>query len=92
MRLLIAAKIACVMLFADLQATEKINFDLHWKFIQEDIKGAEKINFDVKEWRTLNLPHDWSIEGEYKETENGTDWQSGYLPAGVGGTGNIRHG
>ncbi len=83
-RLLIAAKIACVMLFADLQATEKINFDLHWKFIQEDVKGAEQAGYNDQKWRSLNVPHDWSIEGEYKETENGTDWQSGYLPVGVG--------
>ena len=32
---------------------------------------------------TLNIPHDWSIEGTYKQFENGTDWQSGFLPAGI---------
>ena len=65
-------------------AEEKLNFDLGWKFLQADVKGAEELIFDDNSWRTLNLPHDWSIEGEYKQTENGTDWQSGYLPVGIG--------
>lgn len=64
-------------------ASEKINFDLNWKFTTEDV-DAENPTFNDTSWRVLNLPHDWSIEGEYKESENGTDWQSGYLPAGIG--------
>ena len=84
MRLLTAVYIACVLFFAELQASEKINFDLHWKFIQEEVVDADKPSFDDQNWRSLNLPHDWSIEGEYKETENGTDWQSGFLPTGIG--------
>ena len=41
--------------------------DNKWKFIQSDIKDAEKQSFDDTKWRALNLPHDWSIEGEFKE-------------------------
>jgi len=81
---LIIAKIVCLIFLVELQAAEKINFDLQWKFIQEEVEGAEKDSYNDQHWRTLNLPHDWSIEGEYKETENGTDWQSGFLPAGIG--------
>jgi beta-galactosidase len=69
---------------SSINAEKKLNFDLGWKFLQADVKGAEELSFNDKSWRTLNLPHDWSIEGEYKQTENGTDWQSGYLPAGIG--------
>ena len=65
-------------------AEERINFNLDWKFLLADKCDAEKYDFDDSAWRKLNLPHDWSIEGEYKEHENGTDWQSGYLPAGIG--------
>ncbi len=64
--------------------SEKINFDLNWKFTLQDVRDAEDPAYNDKSWRVLNLPHDWSIEGEYKERENGTDWQSGYLPAGIG--------
>lgn len=61
----------------------RLSFDASWKFIQQDITGAEQINFDDTSWRTLNLPHDWSIEGEYDET-NPMAAQCGYLPAGFG--------
>lgn len=39
--------------------------DYNWKFIQSDVKDAENPDFDDTGWRTLNLPHDWSIEGEF---------------------------
>jgi len=63
--------------------TARICFDKDWKFIQKDTTGAEQINFDDSKWRSLNLPHDWSIEGKYNEN-NPTGAQSGYLPAGFG--------
>ncbi len=59
------------------------NFDLDWKFIQEDVQGAEQTNFNDTSWRTLDLPHDWSIEGEYNENNPMGD-RCGYLPAGFG--------
>ncbi|MCG9792289.1 glycoside hydrolase family 2 TIM barrel-domain containing protein [Flavobacterium algicola] len=62
---------------------ERISFDANWKFIQEDVSGAQQINFKDASWRTLNLPHDWSIEGEYNEN-NPMGAQCGYLPAGFG--------
>lgn len=74
-----------IALFAvETNASERISFDLNWKFIQQEVANAQEPSFNDKDWRALNLPHDWSIEGEYKETENGTDWQSGFLPAGIG--------
>ncbi len=40
----------------------EINFNSGWKFIRADIPGAEKPDFDDSAWRTLVLPHDYSIE------------------------------
>ena len=57
--------------------------DKSWKFIQSDVKDAEKQDFDDSGWRTLNLPHDWSIEGEFKEDAT-TKGSGGYLPTGIG--------
>ena len=37
-------------------------FDSNWKFLKEDAKNAEYPGFDDANWRTLDLPHDWSIE------------------------------
>ena len=43
-------------------------------------RGAARTNFDDSDWRTLDLPHDWSIEGKF-EPENHVD--AGFLPRGV---------
>jgi beta-galactosidase len=59
------------------------NFDRNWRFLQADPGGAEKTDFDNSSWRSLNLPHDWSIEGPFSET-NKTGGAGGYLPGGVG--------
>ena len=37
-------------------------FDSDWRFSIGDIKGSETPDFDDSKWRTLDLPHDWSIE------------------------------
>jgi beta-galactosidase len=57
--------------------------DYDWKFIQSDVKGAEETGFNDSHWRILNLPHDWSIEGEFKEDAT-TGGHGGYLPTGIG--------
>ncbi|HSV13421.1 MAG TPA: hypothetical protein VLI90_04135, partial [Tepidisphaeraceae bacterium] len=44
-------------------------------------RGAARVNYDDSDWRVLDLPHDWSIEGEFNP-ENHVD--SGYLPRGIG--------
>ena len=37
-------------------------FDASWKFHRGDISNGESENLNDKSWRTLDLPHDWSIE------------------------------
>ena len=59
------------------------DFDFDWKFVQEDAGGAEKPDFNDRAWRVLDIPHDWSIEGEYRES-NPTGGRCGYLPSGIG--------
>ena len=67
------------------EAAEVLRFDSRWKFYLGD-KGQEAIQpgYNDSDWRALDLPHDWSIEGAYEQTANGTDWQSGFLPVGIG--------
>ncbi|GGA86315.1 hypothetical protein GCM10008015_28780 [Flavobacterium palustre] len=65
------------------QVRKTINFDANWQFIKGEIAGAEKLDFNDKSWRTLDVPHDWSIEGPY-DRENPTARGGGYLPAGIG--------
>ncbi len=37
-------------------------FNNAWKFHKGDLIKAEKYEFDDSDWRSLDLPHDWSIE------------------------------
>jgi len=61
----------------------EVSFDNDWSFKQEDVAGAEKPEFLDAGWRKLNVPHDWSIEGEYDKL-NSTVRGGGYLPSGIG--------
>jgi beta-galactosidase len=65
------------------ESRQRLLMDYNWKFIQSDIKAAENPDFNDTNWRTLNLPHDWSIEGEFKEDAI-TKGPGGYLPTGIG--------
>lgn len=38
------------------------SFDSDWRFLRADAPGAESPGFDDSAWRTLDVPHDWSIE------------------------------
>src|ERR1035438_8987344 len=35
----------------------KLNFDLNWKFVREDVPGAEPPGFDDTAWTTVSTPH-----------------------------------
>ncbi|MDA3881441.1 MAG: DUF4982 domain-containing protein [Prolixibacteraceae bacterium] len=59
------------------------SFNENWKFIQEDPESAAEAGFNDKSWRSLNVPHDWSIEGEFDQN-NSTGRGGGYLPSGIG--------
>ena len=59
-----------------------IPMDRDWRFFQGDPAGAEQETFADSEWRTLNVPHDWSIEGPFSESAP-TTGRGGYVPAGV---------
>ena len=59
------------------------NLDFDWRFIQADVPGAQAPDFNDTQWRRLDLPHDWSIEGEYK-ADNPSKGAGAYLPYGVG--------
>ena len=37
-------------------------FDDEWKFYKGDVADGEKENINDGNWRTVELPHDWSIE------------------------------
>jgi beta-galactosidase len=59
------------------------NFDAGWKFFLGDDSAAKEPGYNDASWRTVDLPHDWSIEGAFNEN-NSTGQHEGGLPAGVG--------
>src|ERR1035437_4708819 len=60
-----------------------LSFDGDWRFLKADAAGAEQNQFADSAWRKLGLPHDWSIEGPFAET-NKTGGSGAFLPSGVG--------
>ncbi len=59
------------------------DFGENWKFSLGDIQEAEKPEFNDAAWRSLTVPHDWSIEGEFSEEHPATPG-GGALPGGIG--------
>ncbi|MBP3669019.1 MAG: DUF4982 domain-containing protein, partial [Bacteroides sp.] len=67
----------------EINTRQRTSFNNNWKFSLGDVEGASVFTFDDSEWRQLNLPHDWAIEGEFsKDNPSGTG--GGALPGGIG--------
>ncbi len=59
---------------------EDFNFD--WKFtLVQNTDLPEVFPIDDTRWRSIRLPHDWSVEQSFDESLEGA---TGYLPGGVG--------
>lgn len=54
-----------------------INFNSDWQFALGDTVNSST------SWRTLNLPHDWAIEGDFSP-DNPSGTGGGALPGGIG--------
>ena len=60
-----------------------MNFDKGWRFTLENPAEAYDPNQDDTSWRSLDLPHDWAIEGNFSE-DNPSGTGGGALPGGIG--------
>jgi len=76
-RLLITVLVAILVLQVQAQSSSRTTelFTKGWKFSLVNNDAAKDTAFDDAGWRTLNLPHDWSIEFPFNEKS----------PAGTGG-------
>jgi beta-galactosidase len=73
---------ACSGIKTDEQIRKREKFNSDWRFINEDVNDGQSVNYGDSDWRKLNLPHDWAIEGPFSEDAY---YQMGYLPyKGVG--------
>ena len=71
------------LLLALVAQRQTTNFDQGWRFHLGDVAGAQQAAFGDSGWRALDLPHDWSIEGQFKE-QNPAGVAGGALPGGIG--------
>ena len=62
---------------------ERLLFDHDWTFLPGDPSGAESTSYDAAGWRTVDVPHDWSIEGKI-DPKSPVGGSGGFFPAGIG--------
>ena len=61
---------------------DRQSFDRGWRFCLTD-KDASAADYDDSDWRILNVPHDWAIEGDFLAS-NPSGAGGGALPGGIG--------
>ena len=62
---------------------QRLSMDPGWRFTLGDPAGAERPGFDDRQWRRLDLPHDWSIEGTSRQ-DAPAGGRGGFFPTGIG--------
>ena len=62
---------------------QRLSMDPGWRFTLGDPAGADQPRFNDGQWRLLDLPHDWSIEGSPREDAPGGG-RVGFFPTGTG--------
>ncbi|MEO0512676.1 MAG: glycoside hydrolase family 2 TIM barrel-domain containing protein [Planctomycetota bacterium] len=97
----VAAAVACLLLAVPgaesnaqdasrvAAAVELDDMNFNWRFIRDDPPGAASPDFDDSSWRTVQLPHDWSIENipgtqSPFSPESIGSFDTGYTVGGVG--------
>jgi beta-galactosidase len=76
----------CMILFSCSSSNvtrENADFTEGWKFYLGDDSSAYNVVHDDAGWRTLDLPHDWSIEADFS-ADNPATPGGGALPGGIG--------
>ncbi|HEY4325682.1 MAG TPA: beta-galactosidase GalB [Mucilaginibacter sp.] len=85
-----AVRLLCLSLFTFFlsnvygqQGRTVADFDKDWHFHLGDVNDGEKVSFNDADWRILNVPHDWSVEGKFSK-DNPASPEGGALPGGIG--------
>ena len=74
----VAASFLSVNLSAQVSFGKPEKINKGWQFHLED---GQSVDFDANKWRTLDVPHDWSVEGTLSPHLSSC---TGYLPGGIG--------
>ncbi len=77
--LLLFMGVLCLGVRAEVRSS--VDFDFDWKFSLSDSEEYASADYVDNDWRTVHLPHDWSIELEFDRRAGGSH---GFLPGGIG--------
>jgi beta-galactosidase len=75
--------LSCGCVAINAQSKSKVDFTKGWKFKLDSVGSYQESTVDAAGWGSLNLPHDWSIEGAFSK-DNPATTGGGALPGGVG--------
>lgn len=80
--------IVALLVFNSVRAAKEnrtiVNFNQNWKFsLTDTLANASAVAYNDASWRSLNLPHDWSIESDFGKDFPATPG-GGALPGGTG--------
>ena len=89
MRVLLCSILCLLLGLAVPASAEERSLSQDWRFHAGEAAGAEALAFDASAWRTVTVPHDWSIMDKadgsppfVATAAGGQDY--GYLPGGIG--------
>ncbi|WP_052444449.1 beta-galactosidase GalB [Flammeovirga sp. OC4] len=54
----------------DFESLEEISFNDNWKFSKGELQNGMALDLNDEGWKTLDLPHDWAIEGPIDKAYN----------------------
>ncbi|MGB3152322.1 MAG: sugar-binding domain-containing protein [Maribacter sp.] len=79
---MLLASTACVnLLFAQGGFGQAQQINRNWKFSLQDITNGEQVSLNDNRWKTIELPHDWSVKQQLSPSLASA---TGYLPGGIG--------
>lgn len=76
-----------ILFFSCIAANSQISFgnatkiNNNWKFTLENTSDAQNATYNDTKWQSVNVPHDWSVEGRLSPTLASC---TGWLPGGIG--------
>jgi beta-galactosidase len=72
---------SCLSAFGQISFGDSKKINDNWKFMLQDTPEAQNATYNDSKWQTVNVPHDWSVEGRLSPTLASC---TGFLPGGIG--------
>ena len=72
---------SCYSAFSQISFGDAIKINNNWKFMLQDTPEAQNTTYNDTKWQSVNVPHDWSVEGRLSPTLASC---TGWLPGGIG--------